>query len=140
MYQESLNLLKTQGIEMENGLTFAEVVQIEKIYKIEFPKSLRDFLMIALPVSKGFYNWRNKEEGNIENIKNTINQPIRYINNMPEEVYWCEDWGEEPEEEDTFKEEVKKRLRIAPKLVPVFSHRYMPIISNKNPIYQPSLA
>ena len=96
MYQESLNLLKTQGIEMENGLTFAEVVQIEKIYKIEFPKSLRDFLMIALPVSKGFYNWRNKEEGNIENIKNTINQPIRYINNMPEEVYWCEDWGEEP--------------------------------------------
>ena len=47
MYQESLNLLKTQGIEMENGLTFAEVVQIEKIYKIEFPKSLRDFLMIA---------------------------------------------------------------------------------------------
>lgn len=133
MYKESLNLLKAKKITFENGLTFDEIVQIEKIYEIVFPKSLRDFLMTALPVSKGFYNWRNRDRGNIEYIKNMINQPISYINDMPEEVYWCEDWGEEPEDEDNFKSEVKKRLRTAPKLVPIFSHRYMPSISNVNP-------
>lgn len=133
MYKESIDLLREKEIKFEKGLTVDEVMQMEKIYELIFPKSLRDFLMTALPVSKGFYNWRNKEEKNIEYIKNMIKQPIRYINDMPEEVYWCEDWGEEPEEEDTFKKEVRKRLRVAPKLVPVFSHRYMPIIFNENP-------
>lgn len=133
MYEESIDLLRKKGIEFERGLTFDEVVQIEKIYELIFPKSLRDFLMRVLPVSKGFYNWRNKEERNVEYIKNMMKQPIKYINDMPEEVYWCEDWGKEPEEEDLFKEEVRKRLRIAPKLVPIFSHRYMPVISNENP-------
>jgi hypothetical protein len=130
--QAGLDLLKEKKIEFENGLTVDEVVQIEKIYGIVFPMSLRDFLMTALPVSKGFYNWRNREQGNVEYIKNMINQPIRYIMDMPEEVYWCEDWGEEPKDEDNFKSEVRKRLKMAPKLVPVYSHRYIPMLSSEN--------
>lgn len=133
MYKESINLLKEKRIEFESGLTSDEVAQIEKIYEIVFPKSLQEFLMTVLPVSKGFYNWRNREEENVEYIKNIINQPIRYINDMPEEVYWCEDWGEEPEDGENFKNEVKKRLEAAPKLIPVFSHRYVPMVSNENP-------
>lgn len=60
--------------------------------------------MTALPVSKEFYNWRNKDKENIENFKNMLNQPVQYIYNMSEDIYWCEDWGEEPENE--------KELRI----------------------------
>lgn len=133
MFKESIDLLKERKVEFEKGLTIDEVVQIEKIYEIVFPMSLRDFLMTTLPVSKGFYNWRNREQGNVEYIKNIISQPIRYITDMPEEVYWCEDWGVEPDNEDDFKSEVKKRLKIAPKLIPIFSHRYMPMIPSKNP-------
>ena len=133
MYRGSLDLLKAKKIVFENGLTFDEIAQIEEIYEIAFPKSLRNFLMTALPVAKGFYNWRNREQRNVEYIRNMINQPIKYINEMPEEVYWCEDWGEEPKDENSFKNEVKKQLKIAPKLVPIFSHRYMPIISSENP-------
>ncbi|SHN05782.1 hypothetical protein SAMN02746066_04648 [Anaerosporobacter mobilis DSM 15930] len=133
MYKETIDLLKEKEVEFEDGLTVDEVTQIEKIYEIVFPMSLRDFLMTALPVSKGFYNWRNREQGNVEYIKNMINQPIKYIMDMPEEVYWCDDWGQEPNNEEHFKNEVKKRIKIAPKLVPIFSHRYMPINYSENP-------
>lgn len=133
MYEKSLNLLKEQKIEFENGLTVDEMTQIEKIYEIKFPVCLREFLMMGLPVSKRFYNWRNMETKNVEYIRQIIDQPIRYINDMPEEVYWCDDWGKETDDEKYLKEEVRKRLSKAPKLLPIFSHRYMPMILEKNP-------
>jgi hypothetical protein len=133
MYEESLKLLKEQKIEFENGLTVDEMAKIEKLYDIKFPESLREFLMMGLPVSKGFYNWRNIETSNVDYIKQIIYKPIRYINDMPEEVYWCDEWGEEPEDEKYLKEEVIKQLSKAPKLLPIFSHRYMPMILENNP-------
>ena len=133
MYEKILDLFKEKKVVLEDGLTSAEVVEIERIYGIVFPKSLQDFLMTVLPVSQGFYNWRNKEQANVELIKSVINQPIRYIDENPEEIYWCEDWGKEPEDSTVFKNEVKKRLKSAPKVMPVFSHRYMPTTDEENP-------
>lgn len=133
MYEESLDLLKAHSVEFENGLTINEIVQIEKVYNIVFPDSLREFLMTVLPISEGFYNWRNMEHRNVDYIKRIISQPIKYIQDMPKEIYWCDDWGQEPENEVDLKEEVLKRLKKAPKLVPIFSHRYMPIITMENP-------
>lgn len=48
--------MKNRGIKFESGLTVDEIIKIQKIYTIEFPKSLRDFLMEGLPISKRFYN------------------------------------------------------------------------------------
>ena len=64
-YEKSINLLKAKGIEFETGLTGVEMEKIESTHKIEFPKSLKMFLMAVLPVSRGFYNWRNFDEDNI---------------------------------------------------------------------------
>lgn len=133
MFESSVDILKREEIELEDGLTADEVVQVEKTYGIVFPKSLRDFLMVALPVSDGFYNWRNREQKNIEYIKNVISRPMSYIHRMPEEVYWCEDWGEEPADIEVFKGEVIERLGTAPKLIPVYLHRYMPMVPDENP-------
>lgn len=133
MYEKILNILEARNVIVEKGFTLDELVEIEGIYGIVFPKSLRNLLMVTLPTSKGFYNWRNKEQGNVEFIKSVIHEPIRYIHEMPEQIYWCEDWGEEPKDEDVFKVEVKRRLSLAPKLVPIFSHRYMPITLEECP-------
>lgn len=134
MYKESIKLLKTQGIEFESGLTIDELKQIEKIYEIKFPNSLREFLMIALPISKGFYNWRDTTEDNINFIKQVINKPVLDIKNMAEVVYWCEDWGEEPEDEEIIEKKVIEHLVDAPQLLPIYAHRYMPIIDDNPPI------
>ena len=50
-YEKSINLLKAKGVEFEAGLTDVEMGKIESTYKIEFPKSLKIFLMTVLPVS-----------------------------------------------------------------------------------------
>lgn len=130
---EIINLLIAKNIVFEVGLTFDEIARIEEIYGIIFPRRLQNFLMTALPISEGFYNWRNTKKENIAYIKSKMNQPATYINEMPKEIYWCENWGEEPEDEEAFTREVKKRLGVAPKLIPIFSHRYMPVIGNDNP-------
>lgn len=133
MYESSLNLLRIKGIKFERGLTLEEVKQIEGIYKISFPSSLKEFLMTALPISEGFYNWRNIQDDNVQFIKMVLDRPISDIYDMAGEVYWCDDWGEEPEDEKVFQEEVRKRLKEAPKLLPIYTHRYMPMVLEENP-------
>lgn len=133
MYESSLELLNKKGIQLENGLTIDELKRIKDIYQFEFPNSLKEFLMTALPVSNGFYNWRDFSDDNVDYIKRAIERPKSDIYNMAEEVYWCDDWGEEPDNERIIAEEVRKRLAKAPKLIPLYGHRYMPIILNNNP-------
>lgn len=133
MVENIVNLFRLHGIEYEKGLTFGEIIQIEKTYQLKMPSSLKHLLMTILPTSKGFYNWRNMQRDNIEYIKSVINAPFSYIDDMAHEVYWCDEWGEEPEDKEKVAEEVRNRLKNAPKLVPVYAHRYMPLVLNENP-------
>ena len=59
MYLEIIKLLKDGGIKFDAGLTQSELEKIYEIYKIKFPLSLKSFLTTALPVSDGFYDWRD---------------------------------------------------------------------------------
>lgn len=133
MYEQSIKLLEKKGIKFEKGLTFVELEQIEKIYQIKFPNTLKEFLMIGLPISKGFYNWRDTAEENISFIKQVMKKPISDIDDMADEVYWCDDWGDEPENEEDIVKKVKERLTNAPQLLPIYAHRYIPVISDENP-------
>lgn len=133
MYEESIKLLKQQGVEFEAGLTVEEIAKIQDTYKIVFPKSLKEFLTIALPISKGFYNWRNFEQDNVRFIKEIINRPIEDVDELAEEVYWCDDWGKEPENEMQIALIVRERLKSAPRLIPIYAHRYIPMIPEDNP-------
>ena len=100
MYENILSLLEMQEVKFEKGLTLDELNQIERIYQIKLPRSLRQFLMTALPISRGFYNWRNIQDDNIRYIKKVLNKPLLDIYNMAEEIYWCDNWGEKPEDEN----------------------------------------
>ena len=133
IYEESIKLLKRQGVEFETGLTVEEIAKIEGIYIIEFPRSRKEFLMMVVPISKGFFNWRNLNQDNVMFIKKIINRPIEDVYEFAEEVYWCDDWGKEPENEIDIALIVTKLLKSAPKLIPVYGHRYIPMIPEDNP-------
>ena len=133
IYEESIKILKQQGVEFEIGLTVEEIAKIEGIYKITFTKSLKEFLMMALPISKGFIDWRNLNQDNIMIIKKIINRPIEDVDELAEEVYWCDDWGKEPDNEIDIALVVRERLKSAPKLIPVYGHRYISMIPEDNP-------
>ena len=50
--------------------------------------------MMAMPTGKGFSNWRDMSDDNIDNIKETMKRPYESINSMAEEIYWCDTWGQ----------------------------------------------
>lgn len=120
-------LLRDKNILFEAGLTADEFKQIQDVYDLEFPKPLQDFLGNILPVSKGFYNWRNFNRENIEFIRNCMKSPIEYICNQTNEVDWCDSWGIEPNDIRIREDEIKKKALEAPKLIPIYHHRYMPL-------------
>ena len=133
MYRENINILKQHEIKIEVGLSSSELKLIEEVYSIRFPKSLRDFLMLALPVSEGFYNWRDDSAENISTIKKAIDEPKKTFNELAGEAEWCESWGDELGSVTEKATEVKKRLQKAPTLIPVYAHRYVPMVENDNP-------
>ena len=133
MFEKSFDLLSEKGVLFEKGLSYIELQFIENFYQIEFPQSLRNFLMEKVPVSNGFYNWRNMNKDNVEYIKEIIRIPFDRIYNMADEVYWCNDWGYKPDDEEIYLYTVREKLKSAPKLVPIYSHRYIPMILDKNP-------
>ena len=128
---ELLTLLKTKGIEFDKGLNQAEFSKIKEVYGIEFPSELKEFYSTILPISKNFYNWRDFSSENVNKIKGALKRPFDDIYEMAEEVYWCEDWGVEPDINERTSV-VRQKLEKAPKLIPIFLHRYMPMLSKEN--------
>jgi len=90
MYRENINMLKQHEIKIEVGLSSSELKIIEEVYNIRFPKSLCEFLREALPVTNGFYNWRDFSEENISTIKKVIAGPIEALKALAEEVEFGE--------------------------------------------------
>lgn len=126
-------LFRKNKVVCEKGLSENEIERIQEIYSIVFPKRLKEFLMCALPVSEGFYNWRDFSDENILFIKNKLKEPFDDIYMYAEEVYWCDNWGKKPDKKEEIEKEVKCRLKEAPVLIPVYMHRYMPMVKEDNP-------
>lgn len=128
--------LSKKGIKFDKGLSEKEIESIEAEYGISFPKELRKFYSIALPVSEGFYNWRDKCVENVSFIKGVIAKPSIDLIDAVDEIYWCDDWGEEPVELTKKKEIIYDLLIGAPKLIPLYSHRFLASLEiEDNPVF-----
>ncbi|MEZ5336615.1 MAG: hypothetical protein R2741_16040 [Methanolobus sp.] len=125
-YKEIIEKLSLQGVVFADGLTNKEFNNIEKFYDIEFPTDLKDFLSIALPISKGFYNWRDFSEENVNTIKNQLEWPLEgMIFDIEHNSFWYKEWGAKPDNQMEAIKLCKKEMKKVPKLVPIFSHRYI---------------
>lgn len=135
MYKELIEKLKLRGVEFTSGLDEKEFETITKEYDFKFPRELKKMYEVALPISQGFYNWRDFSIDNIEYIKEVMARPIKDIYDMADEVYWCDNWGEEPNEIEKIKF-VQKLLKTAPALIPIYSHRYLSVADvEQSPVF-----
>lgn len=61
--------------------------------------------------------------------------PLTNIYEMADELDWSDEWGEEPESKEERIYKIRENMKKAPKLIPIFSHRYMPLCTmRKYPI------
>src|SRR5689334_7589794 len=65
--------LLAAGVSFEEGLSSDESSAVEHEYGFRFPPDLREFLGYALPVSKGWPNWRRDSR---DEIMKRLNWPF----------------------------------------------------------------
>lgn len=129
-----LKKLKYKGIEIAEPLSEEETLIIEKRYEIKFPSDLRDFLQTGMPIGNRFLNWRTEDH---ELLLDRLNRPREGILFDVEHGYWHDKWGNKPNDLNEAKEIINKIIDDAPKLIPIYSHRYIPSEQNEigNPVY-----
>ncbi|GKX63574.1 hypothetical protein SOASR032_21430 [Pragia fontium] len=124
-----VKLLAAKGVHFAKGLSDEEVIAIQCDFKILFPADLRLFLQTALPISNKFVNWREglNSKSKEDEIQKRLNWPLEgMLFDIDANGFWLDEWGERPESFAQQKVIVEQHYQHWPKLIPVYSHRYIP--------------
>ena len=132
-----INQLKEKGIQFSKGLTDEEIHNIEKIYDIKLPRSLCNFYYYGIPfienkAGSSFPQWKDYSETNIQKIKRRISAPIEWLLLDVKQGFWLSDWGPRGDSIDERIGHFREMVINAPRLIPVYSHRYIPQIANSD--------
>lgn len=119
--------------EIEPGLTEAEFSRIERDYGIEFADDHRAFLADGLPVGQPreegqtwdnpWPDWRN---GSPDELIERLSFPVDMLLNDVRYGHWRAEWGARPEEPEEAVMVASRGLTNAPRLIPIFAHRFLP--------------
>jgi hypothetical protein len=107
----------------EDGLSDAEVSEIEQCYGFRFPPDLRALLQYCVPVAGQFPKWRG-DRAELEKALARPGDELRF--EVEYNGFWLEAWGPRPPLTSAAVEFVDGLLHKAPKLIPVYGRRYMP--------------
>ncbi len=130
-YCSILKLLESKGYYVAEGLTEEETRKIEDIYGFKFPQALADFYSCGVPFwasTVPFPLWKDFNENNVRAIKKMIEGPIDWLKQDVKGGFWLDSWGKRPENEDEALAVFSRVAAKAPKLIPIYSHRYVPVI------------
>lgn len=82
--------LEEKDISFAVGLSDTEIKEIEPIFRFNFPPDLKAFLQYALPVSKGFLNWREDAE---KEIRDRLEWPLEGMCfDIEHNTFWLKAW------------------------------------------------
>jgi hypothetical protein len=135
--------LQERGVPVDSGLTKDEVRRIEKALEFTFPPDLKEVLQHALPATlpppgalrRGrFPNWRHEKESS---LRYRLDWPTNgLIEAIVDRGLWLSTWGDRPADLETELAVVHRAVTAAPKLIPVYGHRFMPSVPSQagNPV------
>ena len=132
----------SEHIIFDKGLTWKEQHELEEFWGIHFPKSLMDFYACAFPAAEKnpvvypwnppsefslFPDWRDTSPENVTHIRGLLERPVKdLVHDLKRDSWMCKNWhGLTPEEVG----------EAAPKLIPVYGHRYIPQSGVKPPVF-----
>jgi hypothetical protein len=120
-------------VDIEPGLTAAEIEEVEHRYGFEFASDHRAFLAEGLPTwsvgdddpnraSWGWPNWREDSE----TLRRQIDHPVAQVVRAISEGHWPSGWRRRPADDEQAMAAAQKRLADVPRMIPVYAHRYLP--------------
>jgi hypothetical protein len=122
--QEAADRVRRARIQVEAGLTDAEFARIEEDFGFRFGPEHREFLSLGLPVGDGWVDWRS---GSREDIESRLAGPTDgVVFDVHNNGFWADSWGPKPPTESMAEAVARARMADVPKLIPIYSHRYLP--------------
>ena len=118
-----IDSMKQAGVRFSAGLTDDAITKIEEFYEIRFPDSLKCFYQTALPISAQdaeFPRWDDFSPENVAAIRQRMRDPYEWLKRDIERGFWLPAWDGKT---------VEELFENAPVLIPIFLHRYMPVLS-----------
>jgi hypothetical protein len=123
-----LRLIRSRGVTFAPGLTSEEFARIEIAHCFRFPPDLRTLLSLALPLSEPggsrFPDWRTENPFVLADQLAWPFEGIAY--DIEHNAFWWKNWGIRPASLDDAIAVAKTAVEKAPKLIPIFGHRYLP--------------
>ena len=142
-----IEIFEKKKIWLEPGLSDKEILDIETRFQFRFPPDLCLLFQTFLPVSEGFYHWR-KALVDVETAK-LIEEKLDWprdgiLFDVEHNNFWvhCDlpnvpAWGQKPETLEMQLEVAAKHVSTYTKLIPIYSHRYLPEMpfEEGNPVF-----
>lgn len=113
-------------------LTAAEIHAIEQRHQLRFPPDLRTLLQHATPTGGRWPDWRNPAA--VEASLAWLWEGMRF--DIENNAFWLAEFGPRPESLEDALRIARTHYDAAPRLIPVYSHRYIPETPHRpgNPI------
>lgn len=126
----AIDFLRERGVAFAPGLSATELAYAEKKYDFLFPPDLREFLSLGMPMDDAnspqrcFPNWRHLGDVYTNKMLQWVANSIEL--DVADNDFWLPSLGVKPDGLDARIAAIKKTFQEAPKLIPVYSHRFIP--------------
>lgn len=132
LIRSSISLMEEAAVIFDQGLSDLEIADVEYQFGIRFPPDLRAFLRVALPVGfdgpadnlPPFHNWRCSNDPRLAFYLDLPFEGLAF--DIEQNSFWVDSWGERPRVLSEALSIARAQYLAAPKLIPVYGHRYLP--------------
>ncbi|WP_370332826.1 hypothetical protein [Mycolicibacterium hippocampi] len=122
---EAARRLRVLGsVDIAPGLSAAEITQVQAEFDFEFADDHRAFLSAGLPVGESWPDWRS---GPRRTLGAVLQLPVDgVLFDVEWNDFWHHTWGRRPARMKDALRTARYRLARAPRMLPVFGHRFLP--------------
>jgi len=133
-----INKMTRMGFSFGKGLSEQELVLIEESMGGSFPKDLRTLLSIAVPIQSPtqngkFPNWHGDIDKILRESQSFVNDLVAF--DIKEGGFWHPLLGEKPSDRKAAVNQALDVIHSWPRLIPVFSHRFVMAGVNDSPVF-----
>jgi len=122
--EAAVRLAALGAVTIEPGLSEDEFAHVEQMLGFEFADDHRAFLAAGLPVGAAWPGWRSDGR---KTLQKRMQLPVDGILFAAEWTdFWPAAWGQRPARMKDALRTANYQLARVPRLVPVFSHHYLP--------------
>jgi hypothetical protein len=133
-----------RGTQWKSGLSDREIDAIEATWQISFPPDYRTFLSVLNAPDRGQYGtkWSTERPGelersddrptfydwgrDIEALRRALRWPLEgLLFDVENNDLWLDSWSSRPDSAEARQEKLEGLVSKAPRLIPIFGHRYL---------------